>query len=557
MNTYYFEINLVVTDAAGLSTSVSSNLYAACDPPIATFTASDSVICAGEEIQFNDISPNFPVLLEWEFPGGTPAVSNISSPLVQYNVPGIYDVKLIASSFRGSDTIVLPGFVTVGAFPIVNLGADTSVCGDLTLNAFNVNATYLWNDLSTDSALTITSSGNYSVLVTSPEGCSSTDSVTIVILPVPVVDLGPDITTCNTTITLDAGLSGTSWLWNTSEVTSAIQVNSSGLYSVIVSFATGCQASDSINVTLNTPVNFTLGSDIQVCDSVFVLNGPAGDYLYLWQDGSNGSSLSVFNSGIYVLNITDTITGCQASDSILVQLNTLPFFDFGPSIQTCDSIFTLDPGITSGSFLWSDGSSNSTLEVTTSGWYSLTITSVQGCAYTDSVEVIIPVLQTVTFNPAFNDTICINQPPFLLTGGSPSGGSYLVNGNITAVLAPAILGPGQYNVAYTYLHPQGCRDTVEFTLQIETCTGISESENGVAGLIVYPIPSSGVFHLMFDQSFHEKNVDLQLFNSLGQEVFNVKEIKAISQDLDLNHLSPGTYQLHVNNFGSLRIVILK
>lgn len=88
--------------------------------------------------------------------------------------------------------------------------------------------------------------------------------------------------------------------------------------------------------------------------------------------------------------------------------------------------YILDPGITSGSFLWSDGTSNSTLEITTSGWYALTVTSVQGCIFTDSVEITIPALQQVTFTPSFNDTICINQPPFLLTGGSPSGGSYLV-----------------------------------------------------------------------------------------------------------------------------------
>lgn len=557
LNTYYFEINLVVTDAGGLSTSVSSNLYAACDPPVATFTASDSVICAGDQIQFNDISPNFPVLLEWEFPGGIPAVSNDPSPLIQYNVPGIYDVKLIASSFRGSDTIVLPGYVTVGAFPQVNLGADTSVCGSVILNAYAANAIYLWNDLSTDSVLNINASGTYSVLVTSPEGCSSTDSIDIVILNVPNVDLGPDITACDTSLILDAGLSGASWLWSTSEVTSSIQVNTSGTYIVTVTSVSGCQISDSINVILNTPPNFSLGSDTLICDSVFVLNGPAGNYFYLWQDGSIASSLNAFTSGLYFLSITDTITGCQASDSILIQIGSVPYFDLGTSILSCDSVYTIDPGIISGSFLWSDGTSNSTLDVTTSGWYVLTVTSLQGCLYTDSVEVIIPVLQPVTFNPVFNDTICINQPPFLITGGSPSGGSYLVNGIVTTVLVPSILGQGQQIVAYTYLHPQGCRDTVEFTLQIETCTGISESGNGSSGLTVYPNPTSGLIKLQFDRSLHEDYVDLQVVNTLGQEVYAAKQLRAISQDLDLSFLPAGSYQLRVNNFGNLRIVILE
>ncbi|MBK6642607.1 MAG: PQQ-dependent sugar dehydrogenase [Bacteroidetes bacterium] len=557
LNTYYFEINLKVTDAGGLYTSVSSNLYAACDPPVATFTANDSVVCAGEQILFNDISSNFPVLLEWEFPGGIPAVSNDVSPLIQYNVPGIYDVKLIASSFRGSDTIVLPGYVTVGAYPQVNLGADTTVCGSISLNAFNANATYLWNDFSTDTELIVDSDGAYSVLVTSPEGCSATDTIEVVILTVPVVDLGPDLTVCDTAITFDAGLTGNLWLWNTGEVTSSIQVDSSGLYFVTVTALSGCQESDSINVELNLPPAFNLGTDTLVCDSVFVLNGPTGAFNYLWQDGTITQSLNIFTSGIYALNITDTVTGCQASDSISVQIGTVPLFEFGPSLLICDSVYILDPGITSGSFLWSDGTSNSTLEITTSGWYALTVTSVQGCIFTDSVEITIPALQQVTFTPSFNDTICINQPPFLLTGGSPSSGSYLVNGIVATVLAPAVIGQGPQVVAYTYLHPQGCRDTVEFTLQIETCTGISEGGNNSSGFSVYPNPSSGIFGIIFDKSLADKNVDIQVFNLPGQEVYIAKQVKAISMELDLKHLSPGTYQLRVNNFGNLRIVILK
>ncbi|MBK7969715.1 MAG: hypothetical protein IPK08_12655 [Bacteroidetes bacterium] len=80
-----------------------------------------------------------------------------------------------------------------------------------------------------------------------------------------------------------------------------------------------------------------------------------------------------------------------------------------------------------------------------------------------------------------------------MTGGSPSGGSYLVNGIVATVLAPAVIGQGPQIVAYTYLHPQGCRDTVEFTLQIETCTGISEGGNNSSGFSVYPNPSSRDF----------------------------------------------------------------
>lgn len=93
------------------------------------------------------------------------------------------------------------------------------------------------------------------------------------------------------------------------EVTSSIQVDSSGLYFVTVTALSGCQESDSINVELNLPPAFNLGTDTLVCDSVFVLNGPTGAFNYLWQDGTITQSLNIFTSGIYALNITDTVTG--------------------------------------------------------------------------------------------------------------------------------------------------------------------------------------------------------------------------------------------------------
>lgn len=88
------------------------------------------------------------------------------------------------------------------------------MCGSISLKRFNANATYLWNDFSTDPELIVDSDGAYSVLVTSPEGCSATDTIEVVILTVPVVDLGPDLTVCDTAITLDAGLTGNLWLSN-------------------------------------------------------------------------------------------------------------------------------------------------------------------------------------------------------------------------------------------------------------------------------------------------------------------------------------------------------
>jgi subtilisin-like proprotein convertase family protein len=78
----------------------------------------------------------------------------------------------------------------------VDLGADISNCGQATLNAGNAGATYLWSDLSTSQTLTVTSSGTYSVEITTSDGCTRSDEITVTILPAPTLAIGANVEIC-------------------------------------------------------------------------------------------------------------------------------------------------------------------------------------------------------------------------------------------------------------------------------------------------------------------------------------------------------------------------
>jgi len=71
--------------------------------------------------------------------------------------------------------------ININPLPVVNLGQDTGFCGtsSIILNAYQPNLTYLWNDNSTDSALTVSSQGNYFVEVTDLNGCKGSDTVNV------------------------------------------------------------------------------------------------------------------------------------------------------------------------------------------------------------------------------------------------------------------------------------------------------------------------------------------------------------------------------------------
>lgn len=89
-----------------------SPLYQA--QPQAALTSDYTHIPGNCSVIFTDLSLGFPTSWQWSFPGGTPAVSNLQNPgNILYTNPGVYDVSLIVSNAVGSDTLILPGYITV------------------------------------------------------------------------------------------------------------------------------------------------------------------------------------------------------------------------------------------------------------------------------------------------------------------------------------------------------------------------------------------------------------------------------------------------------------
>jgi len=85
-----------------------------CVPPVANFTASDTMICEGGCINFIDLSTNFPTSWQWSFPGATPSFSTAQDPTnICYNDMGVFDVQLIATNANGTDTLTIDPFIVV------------------------------------------------------------------------------------------------------------------------------------------------------------------------------------------------------------------------------------------------------------------------------------------------------------------------------------------------------------------------------------------------------------------------------------------------------------
>jgi hypothetical protein len=106
---------------------------------------------------------------------------------IDVTTTGTYSVSVSNGTCAAADTIV----VAVANAPIVDLGNDSTDCtngGPITLTAgSSTDDTYLWNTGATTNTIDALTSGSYSVTVTNAAGCSTSDTVVLVIGVPPTV----------------------------------------------------------------------------------------------------------------------------------------------------------------------------------------------------------------------------------------------------------------------------------------------------------------------------------------------------------------------------------
>ncbi len=149
-------------------------------PPVADFTANSTTICAGSTVTFTDLSTNTPASWAWTFTGGSPSSSTSQNPTVVYNASGTYDVTLVATNSFGSSTKIKQGYIVVvplPSTPTITQSGSNLVSSATTGNQWYLNGTIITG--ATNQTYTPTTTGNYTVVVTS-NGCSSAASSTFI-----------------------------------------------------------------------------------------------------------------------------------------------------------------------------------------------------------------------------------------------------------------------------------------------------------------------------------------------------------------------------------------
>jgi gliding motility-associated-like protein len=280
--------------------------------------------------------------------------------------------------------------ITVNRSPIIQLGADSSLCaGDsLLLNAGTGFTNYVWNTGAATAGITVSQPALYSVLATAANGCTSSDSFLLLpSKPLPVFSLGADTTLCNgQSLRLQVSLPQATCQWQDGTNSNVYTIGQPGLYTLAVT-QQGCRSIDSIVISYKPSPVVQLGKDSLLCQGQsLLLDAGNPGALYRWQDGASTQQTLRSVAGIY--RVTVDLNGCIAADTISLRFDPLPDFSLGPDRSLCASEqILLNPVMnTALAYLWQDGSTASSFMVTRAGTYFLTGSNHCG-VYTDSIKV--------------------------------------------------------------------------------------------------------------------------------------------------------------------------
>lgn len=298
------------------------------------------------------------------------------------------------------------------------------------------------------------------------------------------VDLGPDINIpygyCNQ-ITLDASERYLSYLWNTGDTTSTLDVTVAGNYSVTVTDVFGNVTTD--NVTVSIP-SLLPPPRTTFCDQDSIIwnvdQGPA--YSYLWSTGDTTPAIVIKQGGQITVTITDTIPPAQGgpcaisttynfvADSFSV-LTTL-----GPDTTICGnaSIGLSNNAQNVVAYNWSNASTSPTIQINNAGTYWVSVLNATGCQASDTINVSLSGrLANVDFNApsaiCFGDTTNFTdqssiQSPFNITNYYWDFG----NGDTTSAQSPSYYFDtlGLYNVELVVVADSGCTSSTTKTIQV-------------------------------------------------------------------------------------------
>jgi gliding motility-associated-like protein len=341
------------------------------------------------------------------------------SPLQQNGVPFTQAVGIQIYTVTGIDTnncvTTDQVTVTVNALPIVDAGANQTVCesAQVILQGSGSATTYSWsNGVQDGIGFTATLTTNYTVTGTDMNGCQNTDLVSVIVNPLPSVVAGSNTAICiGESVTLSASGNADSYTWDPAIINGVpFTPATTTTYTLTgINNTTGCQNTSQVTVVVNPLPAVNAGPDQTVCFNQTIVLSGSGAVSYTWNNGvDNGVGFPATVTNTYTVTGTDA-NGCVNTDQVTVTVNDLEDATFTyPAYVFCltgdiDPIATVT-GVQGGLFSASPGLVinliTGAIDITASGagTFTVTYTSPGTCPGEETATIVITDIFDATFS---------------------------------------------------------------------------------------------------------------------------------------------------------------
>ncbi|MCD4746204.1 MAG: T9SS type A sorting domain-containing protein [Bacteroidales bacterium] len=370
---------------------------------------------------------------------------------------------------------------------------------------------------------------------------------------------------------------------------------STGIYTADIIIS----SNDPDDPQLTVPVTLTVGENVlnvtatanpsAICEGESsqlnaIAVGGTGNYTYSWTSNPPGFTstlpdpvVSPTVTTVYTVEVDDGVNTAQSSVTVtIIPFPSVPGTPTGET-ELCENsqntTYTTTAAANASSYIWNlspteagsitGGGLTGIVDwnYNFSGQAIITVKGVNECGegeFSDELIVTVHPLPNVTLEPF--DNVCLNYPPFELTGGLPEGGTYSGTGVSNNWFDPVAAGIGTHIITYTYIDQYGCENFAEETIYVDGCTGIKDIVNGLH-IEIFPNPSKGIFTLIL-KSDNNEMFNIKILNLLGVEIYkenNITVFDNFSMNIDLSGIEEGLYFINLtsNNTNYIKKFIIR
>ncbi len=319
-------------------------------PMVAVPTATNKTICVGEAVPELEVNVGMGMTANWYdmASGGNLLLGDSLKFRPNVMAIGVYTYYVESKEISSGciSAVRIPVVLTISEIPsafITSDETDNQICqGEDVVITGNGGSSYVWSNGKTTNSITElpNSTTTYTVTVTNSNGCSSTASYEINVIPQPnaaITSSTGQFGICNGQSISLIVPAGNSYSWSNGAATNSITVNpiNPTTYTVLVTDSNGCTSSSAQEISINAVPAVNVVIPNLICsgtDFLLIENGGAATS-WNWDINATfqnmGDSIMVQGGTLTNNNFTLTVTdnnGCTATQAVELNVTSSPVF---------------------------------------------------------------------------------------------------------------------------------------------------------------------------------------------------------------------------------------